>query len=168
MMFGALALGLVLVGCDGAATAPRSSGGSSRTTPRKAPASDARPSSGPRVLIEGPDGSVAVRVEIAKDPPTRERGLMFRRQMDEDAGMIFLFEAPQVQVFWMKNTYLPLDMIFIGEDMRVAGIVENAEPLTETGRQVELPSLYVLEVNAGFSRRHGIGPGAPVRFEGVQ
>ena len=160
---------LLLLACDGAAPAPHSAAPAKRTTPQKRAAVDAAPElTGPLVWLDGPDGPVRVRVEIAKDPATRERGLMYRRQMDEDAGMVFLFDAPEVQVFWMKNTYLPLDMIFIGADMRVAGIVENAEPLTLTGRQVDLPSQYVLEVNAGFSRRHGIGPGAPVRFEGVR
>jgi hypothetical protein len=93
---------------------------------------------------------------------------MFRRRMDEDAGMIFLFERSEVQDFWMKNTYLPLDMIFIGSDMRVVGVVEDAQPLTETTRTVGQPSQYVLEVNAGFARRHGIGPGSRVTFEGVE
>jgi len=126
-----------------------------------------RPEAGPRVLLDGRDEQVAVRVEIARDPATRARGLMFRRQMDPDAGMIFLFERSEVQDFWMKNTYLPLDMIFIGADLRVVGVVEDAEPLTETTRTVGQPSQYVLETNAGFARRHGIGPGARVVFEGI-
>jgi len=67
----------------------------------------------------------------------------------------------------MRNTLIPLDMIFIARDMTIAGIVENAEPRTETMRQVERPSLYVLEVNGGFSAAHKIAQGAKVQFDGV-
>jgi hypothetical protein len=82
--------------------------------------------------------------------------------------MLFLFERPEQLSFWMRNTYIPLDMIFIEPGMTVLGIVENAEPLTDTARSVPGLSQYVLEVNAGFSRRHGITAGTVVRFAGVE
>lgn len=110
---------------------------------------------------------VLVRVELARTPAERQRGLMYRKELGRSAGMLFLFEAPQQLTFWMRNTYVPLDMIFIEPTMRILGIVENAEPLTETSRSVPGLSQYVLEVNAGFSREHGLGPGTKVRFEGV-
>lgn len=97
----------------------------------------------------------------------RQRGLMFRRQMDADAGMLFLFDEPEHLAFWMHNTYLPLDMVFITSGMRVLGVVENAEPRTDDPREVEGDSQYVLEFHAGTARRHGIGPGVRVRFVGV-
>ena len=75
---------------------------------------------------------MAFRVELALTPEEQERGLMFREHLDADAGMLFVFEAPSAHVFWMKNTLIPLDMIFIGADWRIAGIVENAEPQTLT------------------------------------
>jgi uncharacterized membrane protein (UPF0127 family) len=110
---------------------------------------------------------VLVRVELARTPAERQRGLMHRKELGADDGMLFLFEGPQQLSFWMRNTYVPLDMIFIESSMRVLGIVENAEPLTETPRAVPGLSQYVLEVNAGFSRQHGLGPGTKVRFQGV-
>jgi uncharacterized membrane protein (UPF0127 family) len=111
---------------------------------------------------------VTVRVELATTPAARSLGLMNRKHLDEDAGMLFFFEEPDQQSFWMKNTYIPLDMIFIEPSMRVLGIVENAEPLTLTSRSVPGRSQYVLEVNGGFSRRYGLGPGTVVRFEGIE
>lgn len=110
---------------------------------------------------------VLVGVELARTPSERAKGLMYRKHLDAEAGMLFLFEQPQQLTFWMRNTYVPLDMIFIESSLRVLGVVENAEPLTETSRSVPGQSQYVLEVNAGFSREHGIGPGTMVRFEGV-
>lgn len=110
---------------------------------------------------------VLVKVELARSPAERSRGLMYRKHLDADVGMLFLFEGPQQLTFWMRNTYVPLDMIFIEPSMRVLGIVENAEPQTETSRSVPGLSQYVLEVNAGFSREHGLGPGTMVRFQGV-
>lgn len=122
----------------------------------------------PMVVLEPPGREpVRVRVEIAATDPVRQRGLMFRRHLDEDAGMLFLFEQEEHLSFWMENTYIPLDMIFIGADKRVVGVVENAEPLTRTSREVPGESQYVLEVNAGFARRNGLGPGTLARFLGV-
>lgn len=110
---------------------------------------------------------VLVKVELARTASERARGLMHRKQLDADSGMLFLFEGPQQLSFWMRNTYVPLDMVFIESSMRVLGVVENAEPLTETPRSVPGLSQYVLEVNAGYTREHGIGPGTMVRFQGV-
>jgi uncharacterized membrane protein (UPF0127 family) len=87
--------------------------------------------------------------------------------MEQDAGMLFLFEHPERLTFWMRNTYIPLDMVFIASSMRIQGVVENAEPLTDAARAVEGESQYVLEVNAGFSRRYGLTKGTVVRFEGT-
>lgn len=92
---------------------------------------------------------------------------MYRNHLDPDAGMLFLFPRPAALAFWMRNTLIPLDMIFIARDLTIAGIVENAEPRTETLRQVGKPSLYVLEVNGGWTRSHQVVPGAKVRFDGV-
>jgi uncharacterized membrane protein (UPF0127 family) len=118
------------------------------------------------VLMPAGGDAVSVRVEVARTDAERRRGLMFRQQMAQDDGMLFLFERPGQLSFWMRNTYIPLDMIFIDPSLHVLGIVENAEPMTETSRFVPGHSQYVLEVNAGFSRRHGLGPGTAVRFEG--
>ena len=110
---------------------------------------------------------ITVKVEIADDDAERSQGLMYRKQLAADAGMLFLFDRPHHLTFWMRNTYLPLDMIFIEPTMSILGVVENAEPLTEVTRSVPGDSQYVLEVNAGFSREHGLTPGTMVRFVGV-
>ncbi len=122
----------------------------------------------PKVAITGQDGRdlVVVNVEVAATNAKRELGLMFRRHLDEQAGMIFLFKQPQHLTFWMKNTLIPLDMIFADSDGRIVGIVENAAPLSESMDAVDGDSQYVLEVNGGFCKRHGIIAGDRLRFIG--
>ena len=123
----------------------------------------------PRVHLTGADGTEhTVTVEVVRTDDELERGLMYRRHLDPDAGMLFLMGEEKVHTFWMKNTYIPLDMIFIGKDMVVAGVYENAPPQTLDLRHVDRPSYYVLEVNAGWSKAHGIGAGSKVRYENVR
>lgn len=117
------------------------------------------------VVLEGGGKTLRVEVELARTPAQREKGLMFRKKLNPYQGMLFLFDTQEVQSFWMKNTYIPLDMIFIDEAMTVVGVVENAAPLTLTSRRVEAPSRYVLEVRGGFAATHGIGPGTRVKLE---
>lgn len=102
-------------------------------------------------------------VELAQSPQQIAQGLMFRRQMAADAGMLFLFERPDPAVFWMKNTYIPLDMIFIGPDGRIINIAERTIPLTETPVHAAGPTRAVLEVNGGTAARLGLKPGDKVR-----
>jgi uncharacterized membrane protein (UPF0127 family) len=122
----------------------------------------------PKVHIQVPQGDVAVEVEIVSTSAQIERGLMFREHLPPDQGMLFLMKEERNWPFWMRNTLIPLDMIFIASDMTVAGVVQNAEPRTETLREVGKPSLYVLEVNGGFSAAHKIAEGTKVQFEGVR
>ena len=125
------------------------------------------PSTMPKVHVAAPQGDVAVEVEIAATTAQVERGLMFREHLPPDQGMLFLMSEERAWSFWMRNTLIPLDMIFINRDMTIVGIVENAEPRTETLREVGRPSLFVLEVNGGFCAAHKIAAGQKVRFEGV-
>ncbi len=126
------------------------------------------PLSGPNVILR-PQGAepVTVRVEVQLTEEEQQRGLMYRRSLDELAGMIFVFARPEHQTFWMRNTFLPLDMIFITADRRVLGVVRNATPMTDDGREVDGDSQYVLEVRAGFADRHHITPGTPVEFVNI-
>ncbi len=119
-----------------------------------------------KVTLTPPDQKpVTVRAELAITPKERDLGMMFRGELAPKNGMLFVFEIPQVLSFWMKNTAIPLDMIFIDEHKKVLGVVHNARPHSLKGRGVgNAPSLYVLEVNAGFSKRHGIEKGAKVDF----
>jgi uncharacterized membrane protein (UPF0127 family) len=106
-------------------------------------------------------------VEIASDDPSRSRGLMFRRSLPEDSGMIFVFQEESFHSFWMKNTLIPLDMLFIDAQGKVVGVVENAEPRTLSSRSVEGDSRFVLEVNGGWCARHGVAAGDAVALEGM-
>ncbi len=135
-----------------------------------APSLDAAdaPGAAPRVIVEGPSGrSASVRVEVVRTEAELERGLMFREKLGADQGMLFIFPASGDHVFWMKNTLIPLDMIFIDEAGVVAGVVANAEPMTTTPRTVGAPSRFVLEVNAGWSTAHRVAKGDRARFERI-
>lgn len=122
----------------------------------------------PRVVISTKGGKeLAVRVEVADTPAKRELGLQYRRELDEDQGMLFLFPTERVQSFWMKNTPLSLDIIFIGSHRRIVGIIHQAIPFSTASLSVTAPSQFVLEVKGGLSRLRGIEVGDAVRFEGV-
>lgn len=123
----------------------------------------------PTVYIATSQGKeVRVRVEVARSPEERRIGLMHRQSLDKGSGMIFIFEKQDIQTFWMKNTLIPLDMIFIGTDLEVVGAVQNAQPMSLKPCMVDKPSQFVLEVAGGFVQRHGIGPGTSVRFSGFE
>jgi uncharacterized protein len=121
----------------------------------------------PKVYLTSPQGELAVDVEIVKTDAQIERGLMFREHLPPDQGMLFLMSEDKPWTFWMENTLIPLDMIFVAKDMTIAGIVENAAPRTRDPRTVDKPSRYVLEVNGGYSAAHHIAAGSKVRFENV-
>ncbi|RMG10430.1 MAG: DUF192 domain-containing protein [Deltaproteobacteria bacterium] len=132
---------------------------------------------GGRTLFDWPQGTVVlhtrdgrthrVRVELALTGDEKARGLMHRESLPEGRGMLFIFPDEEVRTFWMKNTLIPLDMIFIRKDGTVAGIVHSAEPLTTTPRTVGKASKYVLEVPGGTCRAGGIDTGTTVTFEDI-
>jgi uncharacterized membrane protein (UPF0127 family) len=138
----------------------------------RAPASSGSPDGTPQPqLVHGKleigtpgQPPVALTVEIAATDSERQKGLMFRKQLADDEGMIFLFATERYNSFWMHNTLIPLDMFFIDSEWNVVGVVENAAPLTDDPRRVDKMSRYVLEVKAGFAARHGLGAGAQVKF----
>ena len=122
----------------------------------------------PKVTITTKDGrNVSFVVEIADTPSKREMGLQYRRDLAAERGMIFLFPAQSQQSFWMKNTPLPLDMIFINRERKIVGIVEQTVPFSLDPRSVTAPSQFVLEINGGLAKRHGIKAGDAVRFDGI-
>ena len=122
---------------------------------------------GPVAVMRGPGGAVEVSLEVAATPAERERGLMYRTSLAEGRGMLFVFDADGNQSFWMKNTLIPLDLLFIARDGTVVGIHANATPLSTANIAVGKPSRYVLEVPGGWAARHGISAGARVDFRGV-
>ena len=100
-------------------------------------------------------------VEIAETEAEREKGLMFRKELPEGQGMLFDFHREQEVGFWMQNTYIPLDMIFIRGDGRILRIAENTEPLSTRIIPSDGPVRAVLEVIGGTARKLGIAPGRP-------
>ena len=92
---------------------------------------------------------------------------MYRSSMPEDHGMLFIFPDEVERSFWMKNTLIPLDMLFIASDGRIVGISADATPLTTAARSVGQPSRYVLETNGGWAARHGVRAGDRVELRGV-
>jgi len=123
---------------------------------------------GPCVSIVGADGKplATVAVEVASTGPQRELGLMYRKHLDDNAGMIFVFPKAAPQNFWMHNTPIPLDMIFADAAGRIIGIVANAEPFNDKVVGVDGSSQYVLEVNGGFCAKNGIKAGDKMDFSG--
>lgn len=116
-----------------------------------------------RVDLRGDWGSARFTVEVADDPEEMARGLMFRESMPASAGMLFVYQRPEQVSFWMKNTLIPLDMLFAGADGVVRRVHAEAKPLDETlipgGNGIQ----YVLEINGGLAQRLGIGPGTEMR-----
>ena len=124
--------------------------------------------SDPRVVVSTKSGKeYAARVEIADTPAKREMGLQYRRELADDQGMLFLFPAEETLTFWMHNTPIPLDMIFIGSDLKIVGIVHDAVPFSTATRSVGVPSRFVLEIKGGLAKQKGIEAGDAVRFEGI-
>lgn len=157
-MFAAIAL--VLAACS-----PQSVDGTATATARETPAR--HPESGlPIIPLKVDRGGTrhSFKVEVAKTGPQQGRGLMFRTALGPDEGMIFPMDPPRQAAFWMKNTVIPLDIIFIGPDGRILNIAANAEPYSER----PLPSAGevkgVLELRGGRAAELGIVPGDKVTW----
>ena len=120
-----------------------------------------------RVDLRGDWGQAGFTVEVADEPDERSMGLMNRPSMPRGAGMLFVYDAPQRATFWMRNTIIPLDMIFADPNGVVTRVHENAIPLDETtidgGRGVQ----FVLEINGGLAGRLGIAPGTELRHPSI-
>ena len=105
-----------------------------------------------------------INVELANSPVTRAKGLMYKKEMPEDNGMLFIFPSEGKHRFWMANTYIPLDIIWISADKKIVHIEENLPPCTETGGLHSLCTIYkseenakyVLETNAGWAAKNGV------------
>lgn len=113
-------------------------------------------------IINKKDTVSKLRIEFADSRADKNRGLMFRSHMDADAGMLFKDDdapAMKVQSFWMKNTYIPLDMIFLDDNQVIVDIAKNTVPYSERSVRSKVPARYVLEVNGGYSEGLGLVPG---------
>lgn len=148
--------GLLVLGCLLASAGP------ALAVPRQNPAAckgqaELKPLETLQVRTDG--GVHTFRVEIADTAREREYGLMCRRSLAADRGMLFIFPAAEYQAFWMRNTLIPLDIIYIGADGRVVSVVQNARPLDERPLSSAGPALGVLELAAGRAAQIGLLPG---------
>jgi uncharacterized membrane protein (UPF0127 family) len=109
--------------------------------------------------------SPEITFEIADTPKLRAHGLMYRKELPKDRGMIFIFEEDAVQSFWMKNTYIPLDILFLTSDYRVIGILEDVPPYSLEPRTIGKSGRFVVELAAGVSREFGITSGSTLQLQ---
>ena len=107
----------------------------------------------------------SVNVEVARSPSHRQRGLMYRTELAAGQGMLFSWSNAETRSFWMHNTCIPLDMLFIADDGTIAGILEQVPPMNETSRTIPCPARHVLEVPAGYCRQHGVKAGQKIRIQ---
>jgi uncharacterized membrane protein (UPF0127 family) len=113
----------------------------------------------PAATISIPGAAAKLKVELARGAHDTERGLMYRTKLPEDEGMLFVLERRADHAFWMHNTCIPLDLVFIEDDGTIVGILEDLPTLNDVPRSVGRLSTHVLEVNAGWCRRHGVKEG---------
>jgi uncharacterized protein len=122
---------------------------------------------GPLAVIQSKGGPVKVGLEVAATDTARAQGLMYRHELADGRGMLFVFPSEEEHKFWMKNTMIGLDMVFVGADGRIVGIHENAAPLSLDPITVGRPSKWVLEVPAGFTKAHTVAVGDRIDLRGV-
>lgn len=113
----------------------------------------------------GSDTIAHIAIEVADDNAQRNQGLMYRSSMVDSTGMLFIFEKAQEQSFWMKNTKIPLDIMYVDEDSTIFMIYKSVMPYSEKSIPSGDDALYVVEVNGGFSNRHSIEEGDKIAFE---
>ncbi|MCB9957325.1 MAG: DUF192 domain-containing protein [Rhodospirillaceae bacterium] len=144
--------------------------GASLWPPAEAPAQQPRPEfeTGQVTIETQHGGSFTFDVELALNRGQQTYGLMFVEDMPQDAGMLFIFPEEGPRSFWMRNTLIPLDMIFIRADGTIANVVQRAEPQTDTPRRSDGPVAAVLEVNGGLTALLGIAAGDRVILEGAE
>ncbi len=114
------------------------------------------------------DTLVTIDIEVADDDVKRQIGMMFREKMKEHQGMFFIFSAQEIRSFWMRNTLIPLDMIFVNRENEIVTIRKNTTPQTEISYFSSQPALYVIEVNAGFTDKFNIKPGDRIIWQRFQ
>ena len=123
-----------------------------------------------KIIFKADSRDVAIEVEVAKTPEEISRGLMWREYLDEYSGMLFIFQGEAPRNFWMKNTLINLDIIFISKDKKIISIAENVIPCSDYTTECplyksEAPAQYVVEVNGGFCKEHNIEKGDEVELE---
>jgi uncharacterized membrane protein (UPF0127 family) len=105
-----------------------------------------------------------LQIELADNTFEQQTGLMYRKYLDQNKGMLFIFDNLQMRSFYMKNTYISLDLIYIDVNNTIINIIKNAEPLNEKSLPSEAPAKYVLEINGGLSDVWGLQPGDKISY----
>lgn len=116
------------------------------------------------VFLSGGKKIKKIDVEIAENEAEQAKGLMYRPYMPDSVGMLFIFQNAQPQSFWMKNTHISLDIIYVGADKKIVSIQKNARPYSEESLPSYGNAQYVVEVNAGYTDLHGIKVGDSIQF----
>jgi uncharacterized protein len=116
-------------------------------------------------LVNSDSSKVSIDIALADTPELRNLGLMDVRSLPWNSGMLFIFEQQERLSFWMANTPLPLDLIFVNSNFEIVHIHHNAQPFSQQQIDSMLPALYVVEVNGGFAVRNDIVEGQMIRFE---
>ncbi|MEI6852651.1 MAG: DUF192 domain-containing protein [Bacteroidota bacterium] len=119
---------------------------------------------GDLTFLAGTKKLKTISMEIAKDEAARNQGLMFRKTMPDSCGMLFVFENMQPLSFWMKNTIMPLDIIFIDDHFKIITIAKNTVPFSEQSIPAASDGMYVVEVNAGFTDKYHVAEGNTITF----
>lgn len=115
-------------------------------------------------VLKNGEATITIDIEIADSPYEWETGLMYRESMEDDQGMLFIYPTAAPRSFYMKNTYIPLDIIFMSTDTIVVSMKENAVPLDETSIPSNVPARFILEINAGNAADWNIEVGDQMRF----
>ena len=148
-----LVLALALAACSPSATAPQAG---------TVPDLDATFGFDKLTVINDRGEEIEFDIYLATDFEQQRRGLMFVRDMPERTGMLFVYEREETRSMWMKNTYIPLDMVFARADGSVVNVVTDTVPQTLNSHRSDGPARFVLELNAGTARRLGIGTGSRI------
>lgn len=165
-----VALPVLLSGCAPAGNGDEGPGGGETATPARSGGATAesrstgetgtpRPAAGTAWVVFGADTVVA---EVARTEEERADGLMYREELGEDRGMLFIFPDNVARSFWMQNTYIPLDIAFMDPSFRIVDI-QQMEPMTTDAHMSRGPAMYALEVNQGWFQAHGVQVGATAR-----
>ena len=138
------------------------------------PKSPPPPTSGPQftkhgtlsfISQENQQAIKSIDIEVKKDDYERAEGMMWRRSMEDTQGMLFIMDAAEPQTFWMRNTYIPLDIMFVSQDKKILNIRKNAPPQTLDPQASKGNALYVVEVNGGFADKYGVKAGDTIDFK---
>ncbi len=117
------------------------------------------------IIRNNVDTIISIEIELSDTPAKREMGLMHRKSMQGNQGMLFIFDKEERQSFWMKDTHIPIDIVFVNAEKNIVHIAQNCQPYSLKSIPSFEYALYVVEVNAGFTQKHAINVGDKIGFQ---